>query len=64
MIINGKEMSIKKNYSIQEFLLELNLNVDKVVVEVDGEIITKDNFTNIVLKENNIVEVISFVGGG
>jgi sulfur carrier protein len=35
-----------------------------VVVEINGNIVEKDNFDNTFIKENDKVEVVRFVGGG
>ena len=64
MKLNGKEYSLKTGMTIYDLLTELNLSVDKVVFEVDGVIIQKDKYVNQILKNSNVVEVISFVGGG
>jgi len=65
MKVNGKELSLnQKEMNLQELLDNLLLNKEKVVVELDGEIITKEDFFTTKLKESNIIEVISFVGGG
>jgi sulfur carrier protein len=65
MKVNGKELSLKKQeMNLQELLDNLRVNKEKVVVELDGVIITKEDFFTTKLKESNIIEVISFVGGG
>lgn len=65
MKVNGKEISLNnQEFNVEQLLDKLNVNKDKVVVEVDGVIITKEDFFTTKLKESNIVEVISFVGGG
>lgn len=64
MIVNGKQIECKENESIMDLAKELNLNVDRIVVEIDGTIIPKEDFETHKLEESNIVEVVSFVGGG
>lgn len=64
MKINGKDMELKDAKTLAELLDELQINKDKVVVELDGEIVTKESFSATVLKNSNVMEVISFVGGG
>lgn len=64
MKVNGKDIELKGNKTLAELLDELKINKDKVVVELDGEIITKESFAEIILKNSNVMEVISFVGGG
>lgn len=63
MNINGKKYSYK-NISITELLNELSLNPEKVVIELNTEIIRLENYYNTILKETDELEIISFVGGG
>ena len=64
MQINGHEQTLLIGYSVKEALDKLGFDDDKVVVEIDKEIILKEDYYKTKLKESNIVEVISFVGGG
>lgn len=64
MKVNGKEFEFSEGMTINSLLDNLKINKDKVVIELDGEIISKEDFFKTNLKESNIVEVISFVGGG
>lgn len=64
MKVNGKEMNLKDGITIDELLSEINFNKERVVVEVDGVIVSKDDFKSFKLTENNTIEVVSFVGGG
>ena len=64
MKVKGKEMNLDDGITIDELLSKIKLNKDRVVVEVDGEIVLKDEFSSFKLKENNTIEVVSFVGGG
>lgn len=64
MKVNGKEISLVAQITITKLLYDLKINIKKVVVEVDGEIISKDDYSSFIIKENNSVEIISFVGGG
>ncbi len=64
MKVNGKEMNLKNGITIDELLLEIKFNKERVVVEVDGAIESKDDFKSFKLTENNTIEVVSFVGGG
>lgn len=64
MIVNGKIIAFQEGMTIEDLLKTLNLNSNKVVVELDKIIIPKEDFSNTVLKESSKLEVISFVGGG
>lgn len=63
MIINGKEYSFQ-NITINHMLNELKLNKDKVVVEVNFEIVSKDQYEEFILDKSASVEIVSFIGGG
>ena len=64
MKVNGIEIVLNDNKTISDLLKELKVNENRVVVELNREIIVKEDFSKINLKEDDTVEVISFVGGG
>ncbi|MBU5269596.1 sulfur carrier protein ThiS [Clostridium sporogenes] len=64
MIINGNDMDFKEGITIEELLNNLKINKDKVVVEVDLNIIDKDEYNSFKLSTDSKVEIIRFVGGG
>lgn len=63
MIINGDKKDYLPGITIKELIEKLNLSENKIVVEVDGEIIHRENYSK-ELNENSRVEIVSFVGGG
>jgi len=63
VLVNGKEMDFD-NISILELLNNLNLDMNKVVVEVNLEIISKEGYSDYILNKEDKIEIISFVGGG
>ncbi len=64
MIINGEVMDIKEGTTVSELLKVLNLDCQKIVVEVDLEILNKDELAARKLTSESKVEIIRFVGGG
>lgn len=64
MIINGESMNFEDGVTVCEMLERLGLDSQKVVVEVDLEIINKDEFSTKKLRAESKVEIIRFVGGG
>jgi len=63
MIINGES----KSYSIQSItslLAYLTLKPNHIVIEVNGEIVDKSKYDDRLLKQDDKIEIISFVGGG
>ncbi len=64
MIVNGKNIDYKEGITVENLFDKLDLNMDKVVVEVNLNIISKENYSDILLNKEDKIEIISFVGGG
>ena len=64
MILNGKTVDLKEDISVKDLLENYDLNPQKVVVEVNTEILDDEVYSTYLLKNEDTVEVISFVGGG
>lgn len=64
MILNGKTIDLKEDISVEQLLKYYDLNPQKVVVEVNMEILDDEVYSKYLLKNEDTVEVISFVGGG
>lgn len=64
MILNGKTTDLKEDISVEQLLKDYDLNPQKVVVEVNMEILDDEVYSTYLLKNEDTVEVISFVGGG
>ncbi|MBC5857125.1 sulfur carrier protein ThiS [Campylobacter jejuni] len=63
MIINGEKLDFKE-LKFMDFIKEKGLKTEFIALELNGEIIPKSEFENLVLKENDKAEIVSFVGGG
>ncbi len=64
MIINGEERSFENDLTVLELLKELNIDKERVVVEVNFEIVPKESFESTVVNDRDKVEIVAFVGGG
>ncbi|WP_346934774.1 sulfur carrier protein ThiS [Clostridium sp.] len=64
MKVNGKNMDMDQITTISSLLNKLGINEEKVVVELNKEIVIKEEYSKINLQEDDTIEVISFVGGG
>ena len=62
--LNGKKISIKSNFSLQDLLKKYKLANKKVAVEYNGMIIQKINYKKKYLKNNDKVEIVHVIGGG
>ena len=63
MIINGERVDIAE-IKLADYLAENNYNLKHIVIELNGEILSGGEYNDIVLKENDIVEILMFMGGG
>ena len=64
ILVNGKTEQIEEKASLLDFLISKSLDPEKVVVELNLDIIDKQNLKDTLLKENDSLEILRFVGGG
>lgn len=64
IILNGQKHNIESNITLEEMLINLNIEQNNIIAEVNGEVVTKDDFSNKIINENDIIELVRFVGGG
>ncbi|MDC0653992.1 sulfur carrier protein ThiS [Candidatus Pelagibacter sp.] len=62
--VNGKLSIINDNLSLSEFLKKLKIPLKKVAIELNEEIIDKNNLNKLILKKNDKIEIVHFIGGG
>ena len=62
--VNGKVKSIPAKYSISDLVKNLNIPIKKVAIEHNQEIIDKKKIDRIILKKNDKIEIVHFIGGG
>lgn len=62
--INGKTESIAAGMSLQSLLKLLGIKSERVAIEYNREIIDRNQFDALHLKEGDRLEIITFVGGG
>ena len=62
--INGQNQTLNAEMSLSEFIAQKGLNPEGIVVEHNFKIIEKKDLADIAIKENDTIEIVSFVGGG
>ena len=62
--VNGKFKSISDICKISDLVKELRIPLKKVAIELNQEIIDKKNINKIILKKNDKIEIVHFIGGG
>ena len=62
--VNGKFKSIFDNYMISDLVKDLKIPLKKVAIELNQEIIDKKKISKIILKKDDQIEIVHFIGGG
>ena len=62
--LNGKVKSIEDNTKLSNLLKNLNIPIKKVAIEINQRIVDKKKLNKIILKKNDKVEIVHFIGGG
>jgi len=62
--LNGEAYEIINGINLNELLNKLKIQRNKVAIEVNGEIIEKNNYPNLTLNKDDKVEIVHFIGGG
>ena len=62
--INGKIKTIIDKLTLYELINDLKIPITKVAIELNKEIINKKETKKIKLENNDIIEVVHFIGGG
>jgi len=65
LVINGKETNIKGGLTVNQLLAQENVQMpDMVSIELNGQILKRTRFEETVLKDDDKVEFLYFMGGG
>jgi thiamine biosynthesis protein ThiS len=62
--VNGESRSITDQLTLSELVEELSLSPARIAVELNGEVVRRDDWSETVLSEGDRLEVVHFVGGG
>lgn len=62
--VNGREMELENDMSVEEFLLSQGFDLRFIAVEADGEILSKTLWETTQISNFKVYEIVEFVGGG
>ena len=62
--VNGEPRQVREEINVTDLLRDLQLNVERVAVEVNLEILDRPDFDAKTLQEGDRIEILSFIGGG
>ena len=64
MKVNGEIFEVREGMTVSNLIAEMGFSEAMVAVELNLDILPRDSFSSTVLKENDCIEVVRFVGGG
>lgn len=62
--LNGKQAEIRDGTALMDLIREKGLEPEKIVIEYNRKVLQKEEWDSVVLKNNDKLEVLRFVGGG
>ena len=64
IILNGEEKNIEANLTISDLVSDLNLDIEKIAIEKNLEIVHNNAFSLTNICDGDKIEIVSFIGGG
>lgn len=64
MKVNGEIFEFREDMTVSNLIAEMGFSEAMVAVELNLDILPRDSFSSTVIKENDCIEVVRFVGGG
>jgi len=62
--LNGDPYEIYNGANLNELLNKLKIQKNKVAIELNGQIIEKKKYSNVILNKDDKIEIVHFIGGG
>lgn len=63
-IINDEKFTFNEELNVSQLLEQMEIDPDRIVVEHNGELIKKESFDSHIVKSDDRLELLEFVGGG
>ena len=62
--LNGKKITINQKTSVFDLLKKYKLDKKKIAIEINGVILSKLSLKKKILKNEDKIEIVHFIGGG
>ena len=62
--LNGEDRTVSSGLTVRRLLEDLGLRPELVVVERNREIVARDEYADVPVEEDDVLELVHFVGGG
>ena len=64
MKVNGQQEFLEEAISLAELLAAKGYASSKVAVELNGRIVSRNEYASTILQDEDVLEIVCFVGGG
>ena len=62
--VNGKNTLFDKNESVQKLTKKLKIPLNKLAIELNKKNLDKKKINKIIIRDNDNIEIVHFIGGG
>jgi len=63
-LLNGKNKIIDDKTNLNLLLKELSIESNKVAIEINGFVVSKNDYEKKIIRTNDKIEIVHFIGGG
>jgi len=64
VFVNGDEKDFSSSISLTELITQLDLPAPRIAVELNREVVRRSDWGSTMLKDDDRIEIVHFVGGG
>ena len=64
IILNGENRTLTEGKSVLDLVQQLGFSAERLAVELNLQIIKREQWANSNLKQGDRIEIVQFVGGG
>ena len=64
VFVNGESMELSGTPSLADLITQLELPATRIAVELNREVVRRNDWSGTMLNEDDRVEIVHFVGGG
>ena len=62
--LNGEPRQLRDGFTVGELVSELGLRTRRIAVEVNLDVLPRDDYERHALRDGDVVEIMHLVGGG
>ena len=64
LTVNGKPRVLEASVDLVTYLLSFGVNLKHVAVGYNGDVLKKESYVDVTLREGDVLEIVRPVGGG